>query len=224
VGDSVRIEVWDSGIGIPEEHILRIFDEYYQVEDRTHLGSFGLGLAIVQRLASLLGHRVDVRSTHGEGSCFSIEVPLALADAPAADGKAPSPVIDGAAFRGTILVVEDDSFVRSGIELLLAAEGLNVIATANGHEALDLITKKGVRPDLVLSDFNLPGRMNGIETIRSVRKAMAQRVPAIVLTGDIRSEVLDAIATHDVVIATKPVNADQLMALVRQQNAEVAAE
>ncbi len=76
-GDRVRIEVWDSGIGIAEVHIGRIFDEHYQVEDRTHLGSFGLGLAIVQRLGNLLGHRVEVRSRPGEGSCFSIEIPLA---------------------------------------------------------------------------------------------------------------------------------------------------
>ena len=83
---------------------------------------------------------------------------------------------------------------------------------------------KRVRPELVLSDFNLPGRMNGVETIQALRKALAENIPAIVLTGDIRSEVLDAIAMHDVRIATKPVNADQLMLLVRQQQAQAAAE
>ena len=129
-----------------------------------------------------------------------------------------------AAFRGTILVVEDDSFVRSGIEMLLAAEGLNVVGAASGHEALELVTAKQVRPELILSDFNLPGRMNGVETIQAVRKALAENIPAIVLTGDIRTEVLDAIALHDVRIATKPVNADQLLALVRQHHAQAAAE
>ena len=224
-GDNVRIEVWDSGIGIAEVHIGRIFDEHYQVEDRTHLGSFGLGLAIVQRLGNLLGHRVEVRSRPGEGSCFSIEIPLAPEGASLHTDAAavPQPPVE-AAFHGTILVVEDDSFVRSGIELLLAAEGLNVVGTANGHEALDLVTSKRVRPELVLSDFNLPGRMNGVETIQALRKALAENIPAIVLTGDIRSEVLDAIAMHDVRIATKPVNADQLMLLVRQQQAQAAAE
>ena len=224
-GDNVRIEVWDSGIGIAEVHIGRIFDEHYQVEDRTHLGSFGLGLAIVQRLGNLLGHRVEVRSRPGEGSCFSIEIPLAPEGASLHSDAAavPQPPVK-AAFHGTILVVEDDSFVRSGIELLLAAEGLNVVGTANGHEALELVTTKRVRPELVLSDFNLPGRMNGVETIQAVRKALAENIPAIVLTGDIRSEVLDAIAMHDVRIATKPVNADQLMLLVRQQQAQAAAE
>jgi CheY-like chemotaxis protein len=99
-----------------------------------------------------------------------------------------------------------------------------VVGTANGHEALELVTAKRVRPELVLSDFNLPGRMNGVETIQALRKALGENVPAIVLTGDIRSEVLDAIALHDVRVATKPVNADQLMQLVRQQQAQAAAE
>jgi len=127
-------------------------------------------------------------------------------------------------FRGTVLVIEDDPFVRSGIELLLSSEGMNVVAAANGQEALALIVKKGVHPDVVLSDFNLPGRMNGVDSIQAVRKAVDEEIPAIVLTGDIRSEVLDAIALHDVRIATKPVNADQLLALLRQQQAQAAAE
>jgi len=221
-GDKVRIEVWDSGVGIAEEHLPRIFEEYYQVDDRTHLGSFGLGLAIVQRLGNLLGHSVDVRSRSGEGSCFWIEVPLAQEGVSAGNGKAPERA-EAPAFRGTILVIEDDSFVRSGIELLLSSEGMNVIAAANGQEALDLITRKGVRPGVVLSDFNLPGRMNGVDAIQAVRKAVGE-IPAIVLTGDIRSEVLDSIAMHDVRIVTKPVNADQLVRLVAEPQAEAVAE
>jgi CheY-like chemotaxis protein/anti-sigma regulatory factor (Ser/Thr protein kinase) len=222
-GGHVRIEVWDSGVGIAEEHLPRIFEEYYQVEDRTHLGSFGLGLAIVQRLANLLGHSVEVRSRPGEGSCFSIEVPLAKEGVIAANGNAPLERAAAPAFRGTILVIEDDSFVRSGIELLLASEGMKVVAAASGQEALDLIANKGVRPDVVLSDFNLPGRMNGVDAIQAIRKAVGD-IPAIVLTGDIRSEVLDSIAAYDVRIATKPVNADELVRLVTEPQAKVAAE
>jgi PAS domain S-box-containing protein len=224
-GDKVCIEVWDSGIGIAEVHIGHIFDEHYQVEDRTHLGSFGLGLAIVQRLGNLLGHRVEVRSRPGEGSCFSIEIPRAPEGVSLESDAAVMPARPAEPeFRGTILVVEDDSFVRSGIELLLAAEGLHVVGAANGHDALELVTAKHVQPELILSDFNLPGRMNGVETIQALRKALAANIPAIVLTGDIRSEVLDAIALHDVRIATKPVNADQLMQLVRQQQSQAADE
>jgi signal transduction histidine kinase/CheY-like chemotaxis protein len=223
-GDMVRIEVWDNGIGIAREHLPRVFDEYYQVDDRTHLGSFGLGLAIVQRLGHLLGHRVDVRSTPGKGSCFSIEVPLARGPASAGAESAQPAKADAVALRGTVLVIEDDSFVRGGIEMLLAAEGVNAAAAANGHEALELVTAKRVRPHVILSDFNLPGRMNGVETIRAVREALGRHIPAVVVTGDVRSEVLDAIAEHDVVIATKPIDADQLMRLLRQEPADAPAE
>src|SRR5262249_24491962 len=75
-GGKARIEVWDSGVGIMGEQIPRIFEEHYQVPGSAQLGGFGLGLAIVQRLAKILDHRVDVRSTPGKGSGFSIEVPL----------------------------------------------------------------------------------------------------------------------------------------------------
>jgi signal transduction histidine kinase/CheY-like chemotaxis protein/integral membrane sensor domain MASE1 len=218
-GNKVRIQVWDSGVGISEEHIPRIFDEYYQVEDHTHLGSFGLGLAIVQRLGNLLGHRVDVRSTPGKGSCFTIEAELALEAESKADGKAVLDQVASPAFDGTVLLVEDDAFVRRGIEALLTSEGLNVVSATNGHEAVDLVIKKGMRPDVVLSDFNLPGRMNGVETIQALRKALAREIPAVVLTGDIRSEVLDAIAKHNVAVATKPTDPDQLLRLVKQQYA-----
>jgi len=223
-GDKVRIEVWDSGVGISAEHITSIFSEYYQVQDRTQPGSFGLGLAIVQRLGNLLGHRIHVRSTHGEGSCFSIEVPLAQEGVSSHFSEASGEALGGPAFRGTILVVEDDSFVRTGIELLLAAEGLNVVAAPNGREAVELVSNKGVRPDLMLSDFNLPGGINGVEAIQAVRQALGRNVPGIVLTGDIRSEVLDAIGKHDVCVTTKPVNADHLLLLLRQQQTARAAE
>ncbi|HWP16237.1 MAG TPA: ATP-binding protein [Xanthobacteraceae bacterium] len=223
-GEKVRIEIWDSGVGIAEEHLPRIFEEYYQVNDRTHQGSFGLGLAIVQRLGNLLGHPVEVQSRPGEGSCFSIEVPLAREAVSAGNGKPAPETANAPVFRGTVLVIEDDPFVRSGIELLLSSEGMNVVAAANGQEALALIVKKGVHPDVVLSDFNLPGRMNGVDSIQAVRKAVDEEIPAIVLTGDIRSEVLDSIAIHNVRIATKPVNADQLLSLVREPLAEVPAQ
>src|SRR5262249_36605955 len=111
---------------------------------------------------------------------------------------------------------------RSGIELLLSAEGMKVIAVANGQDALDLITENGVRPDVVLSDFNLPGRMNGVDAIQAVRKAGDESLAAVVRTGDILSEVLDSIALHDVRVATKPVNADQLVRLVTEPQAEAA--
>jgi signal transduction histidine kinase/CheY-like chemotaxis protein len=216
-GDRVRIEVWDSGIGIDSDHIHRIFEEYYQIQRNSLLDGFGLGLAIVRRLGDLLGHHVDVHSLPGRGSCFSISVQMASESASTRDQfQMMSPAKAGEPFRGTILVIEDDSFVRSGLESLFGYDGLTVVSAAHGDEALALVTKAGVRPDLVLSDFNLPGPMNGVETIEALRVALASKVPAIVLTGDIRSQAIETITKHDVAVITKPFDGDKLLQLINQ--------
>jgi CheY-like chemotaxis protein len=216
-GVMVRIEVWDSGIGIRPEDIHRIFQEYYQIEGDARLEGFGLGLAIVRRLGELLGHHIDVRSVPGKGSCFSIAVPMASESASTAvQFQIMPPAEPSAPFHGTILVIEDDSFVRKGLESLLDSEGLSVVSAANGDEALALVTKEGMRPDLVLSDFNLPGPMNGVESIEILRVALAWKVPAIVLTGDVRSRAIETIAKHDVAVVMKPLDADALLRLINQ--------
>ena len=218
-GDMVRIEVWDSGLGITSEHIPRIFDEFYQVPENAQLGGFGLGLAIVQRLGKILDHHIDVRSTLGKGSGFSIDVPLGHEKANVADQSRAPPDKADVPFLGTILVIEDDYCVRTGLDMLLSSEGLGVVSAATGNEALALVAKKGLRPDLVISDFNLSGPMNGVESIEALRAALAWKIPALVLTGDIRSRVIDGIAEHDVGIAAKPLNADELLQLIHRLHA-----
>ena len=214
--DKVRIEVWDSGAGISREHIARIFEEYYQISQSVkEEGGFGLGLAIVQRLGKLLGHHVDVRSVPGEGSCFSVEVPMANESAPAERPSTALPDIADTPLTGTILLIEDESSVRRALDRLLRMKGLGVLSAASANEALSLITKKGMRPDLVISDHNLPGKMNGVECIEAIRAALAWKIPAIVLTGDIRSRVIKSIGTHDLSVVVKPVQAEELLKLIR---------
>jgi two-component system CheB/CheR fusion protein len=87
------------------------------------------------------------------------------------------------------------------------------MSVANGHEALALVTEKGARPDLVLSDYNIPGALNGVESIHALRQALSSKIPAIILTGDTKSHVIGAISKHDVAIAIKPVKVDQLKEL-----------
>jgi PAS domain S-box-containing protein len=219
-GDKARIEVWDSGVGIVGEQIPRIFEEYYQGQDSTKLGGFGLGLAIVQRLAKVLNHHVDVRSTPGKGSGFFIELPLAHQKVNG--GADRSKRLSGRAddsFLGTILVIEDESSVRTGLESLLSSVGLGVVSVATGKEALDLVTTERMRPDLIISDFNLPGPMNGVEVIEALRAALARKTPAIVMTGDIRSRAIASIAGADVGLAVKPMAGDELLKLINELQA-----
>jgi PAS domain S-box-containing protein len=215
-GDKVRIEVWDSGIGIAGEDISRIFQEYYQAQDHMHPEGYGLGLAIVQRLGKTLNHPVNVRSTPGKGSCFSIEMSASGAKADEAD-RPKLPVANAyAILGGTVLVIEDDIFVRLGLESLLESERLDVVSAANGNAAVALVTKENIRPDLILSDFNLPGPMNGVESISALRAALASEIPAVVLTGDVRLQGLETITNQNIEIAMKPFDGDQLIQLINQ--------
>jgi len=213
-GDKVRIEVWDSGVGIMGEQIPRIFEEHYQVSENAQLGGFGLGLAIVQRLAKLLDHRIDVQSTPGKGSGFSIEVPLGRKPEFSDRSSDQSDDDQAHALSGTVLVIEDESTVRASLASLLRSYGLNVVAAATADEALAMATKKDGTPDLLLTDYNLPGKMNGVECIKVLRAALDRKIPAIVMTGDTRKEVIEAIAARELGIAVKPINGGDLLRLI----------
>jgi len=213
-GDKVRIEVWDSGVGIVGEQMPRIFEEHYQGPQSSQLGGFGLGLAIVQRLGNTLGHQIAARSTPGKGSVFSIEVPLACEQSRAGVQTELPMSRSDAPVSGMILLIEDETSVRNALESWLGSEGLRAASVANGHAALALITEKGMRPDLVLSDYNIPGPLNGIESVHALREALTWKIPAIILTGDTRSHVIEAIAKHGIAIAVKPVKVDQLKELI----------
>ncbi len=222
-GDNVRIEVWDSGVGIMGEYLPHIFEEYFQGPQDARPGGFGLGLAIVQRLGNILGHPINVQSTPGKGSGFSIVVPLGREKPKVTGSTALLERLPDSLFARTMIVIEDEGSVRAALESWLRSEGLDVVSAANGNEALAL-AEKGVRFDLILADYNIPGRMNGVDSINALRAALAWKIPAIVLTGDIRTDVIESIAAHDVSIALKPVKTDELMELIKRQLAGYEVE
>ena len=161
-GGTLRIEVWDTGIGIAEQDLQTIFGEYHQLGNATHdhrLG-LGLGLSIVQRLATLLGHPIHVRSQPGKGSVFSIDVMLAPDDGAARDGHssyaASISAADDARRAGAILVIEDDTELRELLETVLKEEGHFPISAPDGAAALDLLNHGALAPDLILADYSLP--------------------------------------------------------------------
>jgi len=209
MGDNIRIEVMDSGIGITPEQLPHIFEEYYQGASAER-GGVGLGLAIVKRLGEMLGHRIDVRSAPGEGTVFSIEVPRGEACHDTPEG-AQAPREEGSGFRGTILVVEDEASVRSSISRMLKAKGIEAIVVATANDALDRISQDDVRPDMLICDYNLRGSPNGVETVSALRKALDRDVPAIVMTGDMRSGIVELISAQGVSVLIKPFLVDELL-------------
>jgi CheY-like chemotaxis protein len=212
-GEKVRIEVWDSGVGITEEQLPHIFEEYYQGAVGAERGGFGLGLAIVKRMGEILGHRIDVRSTPRKGTGFSIEVPQGQANAQALS-VAGTPEYYNDVFRGTLLIIEDETSVRSAINRLLKTTGVRAVVAATTNDALGLINQQDMRPDVLLCDYNLRGSANGVESIKALRAALGRQVPAIVMTGDTRSNTMEAIASHDISVLTKPFSARELFQMI----------
>ena len=210
-GATLRIEVWDTGIGIAEQNLQAIFAEYHQLGNAARERSLGLGLglSIVQRLATLLDHPVDVRSQLGKGSTFSIDVMLAPDKLPFAEELEPSEKDQAGAngrHTGAILVIEDDRDLRELLEVVLTEEGHRPATAPDGASALDLIAH-GLRPDLILADYNLPHGMDGIDIAAKVRDILHRQIPVIVLTGDISTDTLRRIASQDCVQLNKPVKA-----------------
>jgi two-component system CheB/CheR fusion protein len=216
----LNIEIWDTGVGIPAEELQAIFEEYHQLDNaaRERSRGLGLGLAIVQRLGNLLGHRVHVRSRVGKGSVFVIEVMLPPAEITvqperhrleADDGK-----VENRHMAGAILVIEDDPEVRELLELLLKGEGYRVAAAPDGTAALDLVARGIVKPDLILADYNLPNGLNGLQVTAKLRESAHHQIPVVILTGDISTNALRAIALHNCVQLNKPVKPKELTQII----------
>jgi two-component system CheB/CheR fusion protein len=216
----LSVEIWDTGIGIAKEDQQAIFAEYHQVCNaaRERSRGMGLGLSIVQRLGELLGHRVRVRSWPGKGSVFSIEVPIPKAQAapePRPDARIDREPDAGLHRKGKVLVIEDDPEVRDLLVLLLRGEGHRVAIATEAAGALDFIARGGLRPDVILTDYNLPGGMTGLEVIAKIRERLHDPLPAIILTGDISTETLRQASAQDCIQLNKPVKLSDLARLIQ---------
>ncbi len=214
----LRIEIWDSGVGIDAGDLLEIFDEYHQVDNaaRERSRGLGLGLSIVKRLGDLLGHLVQVRSVPGKGSVFSIDIAeqLVLAKAKPRKAHRPGPAPDRR--NGNILLIDDDPEVRELLEALLTDDGHHVTAAHDGPTALNLARLARKKPDLILSDYNLPGGLNGVEVTGKLRELIGGHAPIIILTGDISTAALRDIADHDCVQLNKPVKSKLLSQTIQR--------
>ena len=220
-GTSLRIEVWDTGVGIPKAELAAVFEEYYQVDNaaRQRSHGLGLGLSIVKSLGALLDHPIHVRSLPGKGSVFSIQVPTtAKARTPQAVPLAEllSAPETARPSRGTVLIIEDDVDVRDHLELFLNDEGYFAATASDGASALKWAEDLRGPLDLVLADYNLPNGMNGVEVAQKLRHDLDRQIPFIILTGDTTIEALRNIATHDCVLFNKPVKLRELIRAIEK--------
>lgn len=182
-GDKVRIEVFDTGLGIPPESQRQIFWEFVQIRTPGRARSgLGLGLAVVDRLAKLLGHRVEVRSWPGRGSVFAIEMALEMPRSHVPSVAPVSLVLD-ATFAGKLIaVIEDDLAVADALVQLLREWGANVVVAPNDNDLLRALA--GRRPDAVIADRDLGEARDGFAALNRLEAEMGGRLPSLVLTGD----------------------------------------
>ena len=218
----ISIEIWDTGIGIPDDELQAIFQEYHQLDNdaRERTRGLGLGLSIVQRIVKLLDHRIHVRSRLGKGSMFAIEITVPGDGGALPTGAiklaAPTAATDVTRTKGTILVVEDDPDVRELLLMLLDGEGHKVVTAQHGLAAIDLVATGGVKPDLVLADYNLPNGMHGLQVAARLREQLRCPVPVIILTGDISTTTMRDIDAADCVQLNKPVKLKEMMAVIER--------
>jgi len=213
-GDTVHIEVWDSGPGIAEAQRRNIFGEFYRLAgDNTH-GGLGLGLAIVDRLCKLLDHPIQLDSTVGKGSRFSVTVPMAAAQAQVAEPQPVQVAID--ATRGKLVVaIDDDALVLDSMGGLLRSWGCRVVAAATPDEALAGLGP-GERPDLIICDYRLPNGQSGIAAIADLRKAFGAPVPAFLMSGDTAPERLREARQSGHQLLHKPLRAMALRTMINR--------
>jgi signal transduction histidine kinase/CheY-like chemotaxis protein len=217
-GTSLGIEVWDTGTGIPPEDIGRVFEEFYRVEGPTgdHRTGQGLGLAIVERTARLLGHPVRVRSTLGRGSVFTLEAPLVgSARIRSEQATLAEPARDVAA-GPRILLIDDDEDVLDATRLLLGLQGFRVVAERTGSAALNECERHAEWPDLVIADYRLSNAETALAVVKRLRSTAGREIPALILTGDASAESDQEIHASACRLLRKPVQPDELIRSIRE--------
>jgi len=217
-GEMLRIEVWDSGPGIPEDQKQNIFGEFFQLPapERNRYGGLGLGLAIVDRLRLLLNHQIDLASTVGRGSRFAILVPMAD-ECVTSTEPVDSPHPAAFAVEGkVILVIGDAPIVLEGTGGLLGKWGYSVLTAGSDEAALIRLAERQQRPDLIISDYHLASGKTGIRAIEQINAAFGSSIPAILISGDTAPEPLRDAKDRGYILLHKPVDPMRLRAVMHE--------
>lgn len=210
----VALEVADTGIGIPEETMPHIFEEYYQADNphRDRRKGLGLGLSIVRRIESLLECKVRVSSQPGVGSVFSFEVSIGNTE-----NLAQPFVISHSQYNlngCVVALVEDDPDIREVTADIMEQWGCKVVAGEYAEDVMRKLDVAEMRPDLLVCDFRLPYGMTAIQVIKRMREKWGENLPAVVLTGDTASETLQEIHDSGAILLHKPIAPIRLRAMM----------
>lgn len=214
-GSDLRIEVWDTGPGIPEDRQADIFEEFTRLDPTQGEAGMGLGLAIVEQACALLNHSLHLRSVLGRGTMFGVTVPRGSAP----DAESPSLNLqDGSAAALAdllVLVVENDTNVRSAMMGVLEDWGTSPIEAVTLADAEAHIAELGVPPDVILADYQLNAGETGLELITRLRVQHGP-IPAVLITANHSPDLMQQAEDHDILLMTKPLALRRLRRLLQQ--------
>ncbi len=215
-GNRLRLEVWDSGRGIPADQLEAIFLEFNQLDvgRAAERKGVGLGLAIVDRIASMLAYRVEVKSQLGRGSMFSIEVPLATSQPETRVLVDPRSVTGDPLPGQRLLVVDNEPDILESMSALLGQWGCEVLTATDLATAQEVLDDQA--PDLILVDYHLDHGMVGCDVILALRQRFEQQVPAVIITADRSDQCRRKLQSLGVPLLNKPVKPGKLRAVISQ--------
>jgi Na+/proline symporter/signal transduction histidine kinase len=225
-GESLRIQVYDTGVGIPILKRGEIFKEFHRLEQGARIArGLGLGLSIVERLARVLDHGIAIDANASGGSVFSVTVPTAKAVNHTAAVTSATPLSKTPMSGALIVCIENDAAILDGMRTLLTAWDADVIAVADPDAAIEAIEAVGGRVTGLLVDYHLD-RGNGVAAIRDVRRRFGESIPAILITADRSPHARAAAREENIAVLNKPVKPASLRALLGQWRTQqvVAAE
>ncbi len=223
-GEDVVVQVSDRGVGIPADKLSDIFVEFHQLDNpaRDRRRGLGLGLAIVERVIALLGHRLDVKSEVGRGTSFFVTLPR--------DELVVQPVIDKpievALSGGTvplILVIDDEPEILEGMEQLILGWKYRVITASSSKEALRKLDESEDEPNLILADYRLQENVTGAEAIRLIQDKLGRSIPAAIITGDTAPDRIQEAKASGFVLLHKPLRPAKLRQLIRSLQSQYSA-
>jgi two-component system, sensor histidine kinase len=217
-GSNVDLVVVDTGIGIAEKDLGLIFGDFFQVanRERNSKKGFGLGLGIVRRLCDGMGWRLEVRSTLGHGTGFSIQVPRTAPRREAgSDVEEALSAQPRNADQASVLFVDDDALVRDAMGRMLTDWDFEATLCATGSEALSRLRQgDGATRWHVLLDFRLSGEENGVGLADRIRSEFGERVRITLMSGEASEELVQQAKQRDIVLLRKPVKPIRLRAIL----------
>lgn len=216
-GNEVCVDVNDTGIGIPAEQHKNIFREFYQLTnpERDRSKGLGLGLAIVDRLAKLMNHRIELSSKSDYGSCFSVLLPIGDAKA-ILSPEAPPPFMGHRDVYGMrIVVIDDEQVIREGMQAVLDRWGCVTTLAGSEEEALARL-KGGEPPHVIIADYRLRDGKTGVQAIARLQREFGLDIPALMVTGDTDPDRLSEAQASGHALMHKPVQPAKLRAYLRQ--------